>query len=442
MNKQPNILLITTDQQHHKMMSCAGNPYLQTPNLDRIAQKGTRFNRCYVANPVCIPSRFSLYTGHMPSEIGMWANQKPSGEMRNEIESNGLGHLLTRAGYMACFAGKEHLPLTNSKKLGFTYLVRDEREAGARTSADFLAKEHEAPFFLAVNLINPHDICYMGIRDFAETDLSHAILRKGEEELRCLDEALAQLEQGATEIPPLPENHKPQVREPEALRKLLALRPFRVHCREEWDEQRWREHLWAYARLTERVDAEIGIILDALDKSPNADNTVVIFTSDHGDHNSSHKLEHKTIPYEEADHVPLITYVPGQSNGGVLSDILVNNGIDLVPTICELAGAETPVELQGRSFAPAIYGDEANCGHESVYTQTGMAESVVFDHYKYWMCFEGEDAEQLFDLQKDPGMRRDYALEADYAEALEKGRRELAKWRARFQAEPPHTVQG
>ncbi|MCX7886949.1 MAG: sulfatase-like hydrolase/transferase, partial [Verrucomicrobiae bacterium] len=107
---KPNILLILTDQQHGGMLSCAGNPWVKTPSLDGLAAGGFRFARAYVSNPVCVPSRFSLMTGRLPSVVGIEDNADQSNPVPQQIILQSLGHVFRRAGYCTAYAGKKHLP--------------------------------------------------------------------------------------------------------------------------------------------------------------------------------------------------------------------------------------------------------------------------------------------------------------------------------------------
>ncbi len=128
--RRPNILFIMTDQQHAGMMSCTGNPHVKTPALDALASRGIRFDLAYATNPVCVPSRFSLQTGRMPSAIGMRENQtKLPVPMEMRVES--LGPLLRRAGYRCVYGGKDHLPTQLSRFVmtqGYEKLTDDRRE--------------------------------------------------------------------------------------------------------------------------------------------------------------------------------------------------------------------------------------------------------------------------------------------------------------------------
>ncbi len=294
MNKKPNILLILTDQQSAEMMSCAGNPYLNTPAMDSLASSGVRFEKTYCTNPVCVPSRFSLMTGRMPSEIALRSNEDSHIQcIPEDIKEKGLGYLARKAGYDPAYGGKVHLPKMSAEDIGFNNITDDERKELAQVCADFIKEKREKPFFLVASFINPHDICYMAIRD---ENPNAEFFKYVVKELEALDEALKLPENMSEEeffnkyCPPLPDNFEPQEDEPEAVDYLLNQRTFKKKAREEYSEKRWRLHRWAYCRLTEMVDTQIGQVLDAVKASGKDEETVIIFTSDHGDMDSAHRL--------------------------------------------------------------------------------------------------------------------------------------------------------
>ena len=171
-DERPNILFIFTDQQHAGMLGISGNPHVSTPNLDRLAEKGIRFEEAYSTNPVCIPSRFSMMTGTLPSVIGMEANEDQMNPVPEEILTHAMGNLFKEAGYNTVYGGKVHLPgpgeiIEDVRPFGFDeYLTSDDRDLLAKESAEFIRQEHDRPFILVNSFINPHDICYMAINDF------------------------------------------------------------------------------------------------------------------------------------------------------------------------------------------------------------------------------------------------------------------------------------
>ncbi len=445
---QPNILIILTDQQHADMLSCAGNRWLSTPHTDALAAEAVRFERAYAANPVCVPSRFSLMTGRYPSAIGLqWNVPDDAGKAAAaRCYQQALGWCLRDAGYDTVYAGKQHLPGGTAEQCGFRVLSTDEREACARESARFLQESHDKPFALVTSLINPHDICYMAIRDAIgtpyETPAARGLIERGKAEIAALDDAL-RLPEGVTEqrfydelCPPLPANHEPQRDEPAAILEHIR-GTFKQHAREHYDERRWRLHRWAYARLTERVDREIGIVFDALRASGRDRDTLVIFTSDHGDHDASHRLEHKTIPYDEAIRVPLIVRPPGGLDAPRVDRThLVSNGLDLLPSVCAWANASPPRDLTGLSVRGLVEdgagggaGGRAGGGawRDSVLVESVVADTVITASHQYSLYHDGENREQLYDLDRDPGQTRNHASDPALAGVLAEHRRLLAE---------------
>lgn len=406
---KPNMLLILTDQQHFRMMSCAGNTDLHTPAMDGLAASGVRFDRAYCTNAVCVASRFSLMTGHMPSAIGLLSNNVADASgIPDAIKNHGLGHLMTAAGYEAAYGGKVHLPRMSAADVGFKYICRDERDKLADACSAFIRGKHDQPFFLAASFINPHDICYMGIRDFAHNESEKGILRKGAVECATLDRALARPD-GVDEdeffekhCPPLPPNFEPQKGEPDALGIMLEKRPFRISARGQWSGKRWREHRWAYARLTEMVDRQIARVLEALEQSGQAENTVVVFTSDHGDMDAAHRMEHKSTFYDEACRIPLIIRAPAGMRGVVDTRHLVSNGLDLLPTFCDWAGIPVPPEMEGRSLRGLVENNALKSWRQSVPVESAIGRAVITDKFKYCRYNIGANREQLINLDADP----------------------------------------
>jgi choline-sulfatase len=418
------------------MMSCAGNPYLETSAMDSLAEAGVRFERAYCTNPVCLPSRFSMMTGRMPSAIGVRSNDHQHVERVPEaILRSGLGWLLRNAGYDVGYGGKVHLPRMTPEDVGFDVITADQRDGLAEACASYVREDRDRPFFLVASFINPHDICYMAIRDFAEADVQKRILARGQTELARLDEAL-EIPEGVsreaffeTLCPPLPENFEPQQDEPAAIRELQAQRPFKRSARAQWSEARWRMHRWAYCRLTERVDAQIGRVLDALRESGKAEDTVVIFTSDHGDMDGAHRMEHKTAFYEEACRVPLIVSKPGTTPAGRIDAThLVSNGLDLIPTLCDYAGIEAPPELQGMSFRPLAEGKAPDAQRDLLPIEGEFGRALVTERYKYALYDRGEHREQLLDLEERPLEMRNAAHDPDKQAVIERLREAFLRY--------------
>jgi len=415
----PNIIYIFTDQQSANMMSCADNKWLRTPAMDYIAENGIRFTRAYTSNPVCCPARISTMTGRFPSAISDGAgkpvrtNQGGMGvrQISDVVAQNTLGACMKRSGYDLIYGGKEHLPgPMNPARQWFTDISNNERQPLADAAANYIRKPHDRPYFMWLNFINPHDICYMAINGFPETEQEMDRMRGNKAALAALRRALALPEDAGEEeffarhCPPLPPNYEPQKDEPRAIDKLLDTdAPWRRKARDSASDRDWRRHRWAYCRLTEVVDRQVQTVLDAVKSSGQEEDTLIIFSSDHGDMDAAHRMEHKTALYEEAANIPFMAMWKGHISAGQVDTVhLVSNGLDLLPTVCDYAGVQGRSDPRGRSLRPLFEGRDVPWRH-TLGVESQIGRMVVSDDgFKYIRYdFDGVE-EQLLDLNKDP----------------------------------------
>jgi len=435
--ERPNLLFIVTDQQHAGMMSCAGNQYVSTPGLDSLAATGARFERAYATIPVCIPSRMSMVTGHMPSHFGMRSNDEGRNQAPESAIERAMGWIFRGAGYETAFGGKTHwMRGMTPESTGFTMLTRDQRDGLAQACVEFLRAKHDKPFLLVASFINPHDICYMAIDDYTRAEGQPVMYPKSRVERERLATAL-ELPAGVTRddffarlCPPLPANHEVPALEPECItERYLRARSFRQYARTKWSDERWRQHRWAYCRLTEMVDAQIARVLDALRGAGLEESTVVVFTSDHGDLDSAHRLEHKSILYEEAARVPFLVSRKGVTRPGLVDDEhLVSVGLDLLPTLCDYAGIEPPADLRGQSVRPLAEGRDAEAWRDEVVVESRAGRMLRTDRFKYVVYESGKHREQLIDLANDPGEMKNLAEKPEFQDVLNDHRRRLRRW--------------
>jgi arylsulfatase A-like enzyme len=407
MPERPNILWICTDQQFAGALGCAGNDDIETPNLDRLAARGVRFEEAYCADPVCVPSRASMVTGRPPHETGVTANGEA---LPAEYHHETLGVLLDDAGYDCGYGGKWHVPGLDVETAGFERLCEkdDHRLAGA--CIEFLERDRDAPFLLAAHFDNPHNIC-----EWARGQN----LPWGDIERPPVEEC-----------PPLPANFHIPPFEPDVLRRETRKRTKTMGSMADATPEEWRQYRHAYYRLVETVDTELGRILTALDEEGVTEDTVVIFTSDHGDGNGAHQVNQKWLLYEEETRVPLIVAGPGTADGAV-DDHLVSTGLDLLPTLCDYGDTEPPSALQGRSIRPLAAGRAPDDWRDRVVIETYdpiEGRAVRTDRYKYIVYRRGRGREQLFDLRTDRGEMVDLSVDADYADVLAEHRDLLLEW--------------
>jgi arylsulfatase A-like enzyme len=422
METKPNILYIMTDQQSAHMMSCAGTEWVNTPNIDRIAQTGIRFTRAYCGNPVCIPSRFSLFTGYLPEKIGLRSN--PFDHLQpctKEILEKGMGHLFNNAGYKSVYGGKQHFPGYSAEDIGFEVITENERDELVDFSCDFLSQKHNEPWLLVASFINPHDICYKGICDYFRhkgmmpENLKDSVEYKTLKKYDLIPEGIRKSYFAQMYCPPIPKNYKPQKDEPSIIEDFIDQRSFKRYIAENYDLNDWRIHRYIYKKLTEEMDKQVGKILDALKESDYAKNTVIVFTSDHGDMDGSHRLEHKTVLYEEAIRIPLIIAHP-QYEKGTSSDMLCSNALDLLPTLLGVCGIEIPAHLKGVNLIDAHSGKTASRSYVPIESELGRC--IVGKDYKYVKYDYGENCEQLYDYANDPEELNNHIGEASNKEVF------------------------
>ena len=415
---KPNILFIMTDQQTVSALSCAGNPHVKTPNLDRLAARGVRFTKSYVSFPLCSPSRASLFSSRMPHELGIYGNNNGA-ELRKKGVST-LGELFIAAGYKTAYVGKWHafdaFPAYGGGVVpGFTVLPmggKDPRPGDKKTeekapqcdpyiaeaAVKFLQQPHTKPFFLTVSLLNPHDICEFGSYE-------------GFKKMLPIDPA---------QLPPPQFNLHDTDKLPSEMQK-------EVRKRSDWSDLKWRQYLWVYYQLVESSDKLIGQVLAALEQTGLSSNTIVVFTSDHGEMMGSHGLVTKEKLYEESVAVPLII-APPDAAPGVDRQHLVS-GLDLMPTFLDYAGITAPASLEGRSLRPLVEG-KAPAWREFVAAETMEPEARMIRTARYkYICFgAGENREQFFDEEQDPGELHNLINRAELDGEVTRHRTLLKKW--------------
>jgi arylsulfatase A-like enzyme len=419
--RPPNILLIITDQQHADMMSCAGNKFLDTPAMDSLARDGIRFTNAYVTNPVCMPSRISMATGVMAGRLGA-LNNGDKVKVPSEVDNNSLGKLLKRAGYDTFYGGKVHMcPELNPLDAGYDEYFADQRDALPGACIDFIERKRERPFFAVASFINPHDICFA-------YSAYKGISVKGKQSVDHLYQQASQMP--PEQLPPLPDNFRIPELEPDAIElysKANAVTPAGT-MRKVYDQRQWQIYRWIYCRLTEQVDRHIGRILDALKRNGLDQETLVIFTSDHGDMDACHRLASKGRFYEQSVRVPFLMRYPGKIVNRVDTN-LISSGLDLLPTLCDYAGLEVPEGLLGKSLRP-LAESEKKVDHwrDFVVTENHTGRMLRSVDFKYCVYREGDFRESLVNMRDDPGELKNLATAPEYANALNEHRRYLDQW--------------
>ncbi|MCA9446010.1 MAG: sulfatase-like hydrolase/transferase [Candidatus Omnitrophica bacterium] len=398
--RKPNLLFIWTDEQRPDTMAVYGNPNIHAPNLNKLAKESVVFQRAYCTQPVCTPSRSSIMTGLWPHTNGCVKNNIPLKE-----ETPCLPELLADPDYRTAYMGKWHLGDEIFPQHGFQEWVgmedgyskyyRSDRDQNARSAyhhflidhgyepdtssgkfsrgfaarrplehckpkflesqaRDFIRRNRNDPFILHVNFLEPH------MPFFGPLDEEHT-----------------------PEEVTLPKNLEDPLEDNEPLRYRLMRQHF---AQEGWHEnplkteEDWRDLIRKYWGLVTQVDLSVGGILEELEKQGLADDTIVVYTSDHGDMMGSHRLLTKTVMYEESSRIPWLIRVPGKNQR--VFDRSVSQ-IDMVPTLLDLMGAKELSEgLPGQSLAPLMAGEDVAEDHVFIEWNATGSERRVPDSFR------------------------------------------------------------
>jgi arylsulfatase A-like enzyme len=442
--------LLTTDQQRWDALGANGNADICTPNLDRLAAAGVNMDRFFVQNAVCMPSRLSMLTGQYPATLGSLRNGVPVPE-----DTITLAHLLHNYGYTSANIGKLHfLPHANRDhrevhpSYGFDHLEISD-EPGCYADAYRAWVERKAPDQLdqvSVGLPPATEVWQkaMGIDDRIQhpserfpkraipfpgrTDLTHSAF--------VAEQTIAFL-QGHADAPFLCISgfyspHSPWVA-PQTFIDLydpdtLALPSFppEVDARRSeaaYSDDELRAARQGYYAMVSEVDHHVGRILDCLEELGLAENTIVVFTSDHGEWLGEHLRYGKGYPGHDCiSRVPMIVRWPrGLPSPGRTEHALIE-AVDLVPTLLECAAIPAPYHLQGRSFK-RLLAESEHTPRRSALTEMAGWKTLRTDRYRYVVQADGE--ESLFDLDRDPDGYHNVAADTGRAEALAYHRHEL-----------------
>ncbi|MBR5742018.1 MAG: sulfatase-like hydrolase/transferase [Firmicutes bacterium] len=486
MTKRPNILFILTDDQGAWAMHCSGNSEIETPNLDRIAAEGIRFENFFCVSPVCSPARASIYTGTIPSRHGVhdWLAKGHVSEDRlddglremihrddppyeylwpqNQLKGDeGIRYLdahktftetLAESGYTCGLSGKWHIGDSAMPQAGFTYWHTEAMggdnyfypvvfENGKMTMkrdvyvTDYIANNaldfirghcrDEAPFFLSVNFTAPHSPWAAECHPAAYID-------------RYKDCPF-------DSIPDLPPH--PWVAGADQTREEWDRKPHPgvrfIHAkyapiREEWEAYR-RESLTGYFAAVTAMDHAVGCLLDELDRLGIAEDTMVVFTSDNGSNMGHHGIFGKgngTNPqnmYDTSVKVPGLFRFPGRIPAGRVSEELVSH-YDLYDTILELAGVphEPDPARPGQSFAGLLTGETDRFRDEVVvFDEYGPVRMIRTKEWKYVHRYpDGPD--ELYDLVNDSDEYTNRIDDPSETGRVREMRRRLENWFDRY----------
>ena len=416
---RPNVLVIVTDQQHLDTLGAGGCAHVHTPAMDSLMRRGVSFTQSYSPNPVCSPARSAIFTGRMSTETGVVTNGK---RIRKDIPNMGQWFSET-ASYDTVYAGKWHVPRTHTLDIkGFRVINTGIGGHGilgdattSRACEGFLRHRAKGnPFLMVASFLQPHDICEW--------------LR-----LNTYDPKRLPYEGLASELPPLPGNFAFSHAEPEYLRRMRQSRDPFVRG---WEELQWQYYLWSYYRHIEQVDAEIGRVLQALEESGHAENTLIVFTSDHGEGLGHHQMVRKSSPYDESARVPMVVSFPGHIQENLTDAAHLVSGVDIMPTICDFARIKSPGHMRGKSMKPWLQGNAVQA-RDFVVTElpSNRARMVRTEDHKY-ITYAGDPVDMLFNMKTDPGETRNLAADPAHASVVSDLKNTLIAWEKTLDVAP------
>lgn len=437
---RPNILLIYTDQQRWDALGANGNSEIITPNLDRLAAEGNNYDHFFVNNPVCMPSRVSMLTGRYPSSLGIFTNGVPV-----EPDELTLPRMLSNYGYHSANFGKLHfLPHANRdhhdvhSDYGFDQLEISD-EPGCYEDAYRAWVRARAPEQLdKISCgLPPAALAWRAAMNMKET-VKHPEERfpkrpipfEADDDLtfsafvadRTIDYLHSRQASGSPFfcIAGFYSPHSPWI----APQKFLDLYnpadfklptfPDEMNARRgpgSCDDEELRAARHGYYAMVTELDHYVGRILEALSETGLADNTIVIFTSDHGEFLGDQLMYGKGYPAPDCiSRVPLIVRRPGAAGGQTLSQL--TEAVDLAPSILRWAGVQAPGHLQGEAIAETP--DQP--GKEAALTEGVGWKALRTATHRY--IAEADGSEKLIDLAADPGEYHNVAGRVEYDEAL------------------------
>jgi choline-sulfatase len=439
MADQPNILLVMSDQHNRRVMGCAGDDVIRTPNLDRLAQNGVRFTSCYTPSPLCLPARMSFLTSRYPSDQRVWTN---SCILDSNIPT--FAHQLSLAGYETVLTGRMHF-VGHDQHHGF-----EKRQVGSLT-AQFpggpgpdlgeIPLDSTGQSRLAVEVSGRGRTAYQ-VYDQQVTDEAIRFMNERDDRRpfamvvgyilpHCPFISRVDLYDQYIDkvgVPEVPEGHfesvHPFVQQSRQHRGITDLKDTEI-----------RSARAGYYGIVSMLDENVGRIMDALEKSGLDRNTIVIYASDHGEMAGDHGMWWKSSFYEGSAGVPLIVSCPGRFGQGRTVD-RVTSLVDIGPTLLDLAGARPLPRSRGTSLRDFLQGDSDQVPgwpdetfSEHCPNRGDRASCMIRSGPWKLNHFHGYETVQLFNIEDDPDEWHDLGQDPAHADIRDELRgRLLARW--------------
>jgi len=443
--KRPNILFIMDDQHNARCLSCEGHPDVKTPNLDKLAEGGVRFTRAFAQSAICMPSRVSFFTGQYLSTHGIFGNV---GWLPPETLS--LAHYLKeKGGYQTGAIGKMHIPVWETDGLDHKRVCeKADTPAGEKDTYYYYLKKYGLEKYE---------------RKYENHELFMAYISQIPEE-HCLErwtanEAIEFIEKRDPEKPfflwmsferphcphsPPPEKigtYNPEkIKLPEKVSDRFYGKVYRSRpgVEDVWHidhsgEKVFRKALSYYYTLITLIDENIGRVIKKLEEDNLLEDTIIIFTSDHGDFAGEHGAIGKNMPtYDCLYRIPFIWYWKGHFLAGKVDHQLVES-VDLFPTLCDLIGLPLPPQVQGESLSGALSTQNQGPFRQAVFFETPYVKTVRTDRHKLSFYFKERMDGELYDLIEDPGERTNLFHDPKMAKVRDDLLQRLLAWQIRIQ---------
>jgi arylsulfatase A-like enzyme len=386
---RPNVLVFLTDQQRWDTTGVHGNPLDLTPNFDRLATHGTHIANSFTCQPVCGPARACLQTGLYATKIGCWQNG-----IALPKSARTLAHHFRDAGYTTGYIGKWHLA-----EHGVDGAVPEDYRGGyeywlASNVLEFTSEAYQTTLF--DNAGQPVHLPGYRVDAVADAAIRY-VDAHAHEPFFLFTSFIEPHHQNNKDDYPAPTGYRERYQSRWMPPDLLALGGS-TH-----------QHLAGYYGMVKRLDEALGRVLDALKSLGILDNTIILFTSDHGCHFKTRNSEYKRSCHESSIRVPTAFSGPGFDGGGRLRQLV--SLVDLPPTLLDAAGLPVPPEMQGRSILPLLRGQTA-VWPEEVFVQISESQTgrcVRTRRWKYSVTAAGNAANAanyredcLYDLESDP----------------------------------------
>ena len=437
MTRQPNILLFESDQQRTDTMACYGNDWIKSPNLNRLADESYVFENAYVTQAVCTPSRGSLMTGLYPHSHGCMINKT---QLHEDIKS--IAEMLPD-NYRKAHFGKWHLGNDTLKQHGFDeWISTEDSHREANTTPDLPFSDYYN--WMREQGVEPEDPGAFGGKLFAgpqrnglpaEQQMAAFVGNHSERFIRDnQDDPWLLVFSTFEPHPPMTGPYDGMydgedlpvgpafLKQPEGASLFNRARGEHypgqtLHGEDLSTEAGWRKLRAQYFGNVKIIDDAVGRILDALEETGQLDNTIIAFTTDHGEMAGDHSMLEKRAFYEESARIPMLLRVPWMNKSQTKIDGVFGH-VDLVPTLLELAGQEAPDELQGESRVGVLKGEDDLLENAVFMEWNGIGDRglgnplinlmatlpwrcvVTGDRWKLNLC--AGDQSELFDLNSDP----------------------------------------